>query len=163
MRMVKCQFCGEKFDKDSIDFERTSKGHYHKICFLKFEEEKKAQLGIIPFLVEIYGKDVLNYALINKQVKDFTENKNMTVSGIQGTIYYLINIKKANIDHRFGIAMVAFYYNDARRYFESLKELENLEAFKTPETKEIVIAEPQNKKKTSRIVDLDTLFEEGEI
>lgn len=160
-RAVLCQYCREKFERIEGQFEKDSKGFYHKECYTTMIAERASRQDLLDYALEILGKDA-NIGLVMKQIKDFSEKKRMTESGIKGTLYFLHNVKKMRLDPKFGIAIVAFHYQDARRYFERLEDVSDIPVFKELPLKEITIQEPVNKKR-GRITDLEALFKEGEI
>lgn len=123
--------------------------------------ERASRQDLLDYALELLGKDA-NIGLVMKQIKDFSEKKRMTESGIKGTLYFLHNVKKMRLDPKFGIAIVAFHYQDARRYFERLEDVSDLPKFQEIPTKEIIIQEPVNRKR-GKVKDLESLFKEGEI
>lgn len=160
-RPVICQYCREKFERVEGEFERDSKGFYHKTCYTTMIAERASRQDLLDYALEILGKDA-NIGLVIKQIKDFSEKKRMTESGIKGTLYFLHNVKKVRLDPKFGIALVSFHYQDARRYFEKLEDVNDIPKFQEIPLKEITITEPINRKR-AKTVDLEALFKEGEI
>lgn len=125
------------------------------------QTERASRQDLLEYTMDILGKDA-NIGLVMKQIKDFSEKKHMTESGIKGTIYYLTQIKRMRLDPKFGIAIVAFHYQNARRYFEKLEDVNDIPKFEEIPTKQITIQEPINRKR-AKVVDLEALFKEGEI
>lgn len=106
----------------------------------------------------------MNPALIQKQLKEFTTKYRYTESGIKGTLYYLIEIKRMKLNPKMGIAIVPYHYEKARLYFSKLEAVGDLPSFDSIiETKVVRIEVPENKKRYEKIIDLEELFEEGEI
>lgn len=163
-RAVKCQGCSEKFVREEGNYEKASKGYYHKSCFQKMMASRAAREDLLQYCFSVLGSE-MNPALVQKQIKDFTTRFRYTESGIKGTLYYLHEIKKVKLTPRMGIAIVPYHYEKARNYFAKVDSVSDLPSFDSiiEEATEITIEKPVNKKRYSRVVNLDDMFEEGEI
>lgn len=160
-RMVVCQYCREKFERIDGEFEKDTKGFYHKACHTKMVTERASRQGLMDYAYLALG-ETANMALVAKQIKDFVEKKHMTESGIKGTLYYLVEIKKQRLDPKFGIALVPYHYQTAKNYFLRLEGISDMPKFEEIEYKQIIISEPVNRKR-GRTTNLEDLFQEGEI
>lgn len=160
-RPVICQGCREKFVREPGNYEKDTKGFYHKACHNQMLQDRAGREDLLDMVRETIGPTV-NLAFVQKQVKKFTEQYGYTVSGIKGTIYYVTQIKRQRLKPEFGLAFVPYNYEKARVYFEKMEGMDEIEPFKEAEIREVTIREPQRLKKGLE-VDLESLFEEGEL
>lgn len=158
-RKVICQYCRQHFSREEELFEHTSKGYYHKTCYDTMQEERAKRAGITDLLEQLTPGKV-NYPLVQKQIKEFTEKFNYTESGLLGTLYYLIDVKKKRLTPESGIALLPYFYNEARDYYKGLKHLEQVTKIEY-KTKEVVVP-PQKTKRLEKLIDLDSLLSEEE-
>jgi len=155
---VICSKCGKRFDRDKIQAVKSGGRRYaHQTCFPEGELVPLPQADpelteLMDCIKEIY-KDNANYALIKKQIKQYQEKYNYTLSGIQKSLVYFYKIKGNSIDKSGGgIGIVPFVYRDAYNYYYSLfvaqsqNENKNLQQI-TSKIKEIIIKPPKIKKK----------------
>lgn len=158
-RAVICQVCRKKFDRDKEPFEHTSKGYFHKDCYnLMLKEREKRQTILEYFEQVVPNKKAINYPFLQKQIKQFTD-KNMTESGILGTLHYLIEVKKIRLKAETGIAIVPYQYDNARKYYESIAKLDsNIEKVSNKEY--IVTVTEQQTNKYKNLIDIEAMFEE---
>ena len=163
-RAVKCQGCSGKFVREEGNYEKSGKGYFHKSCYQKMIASRAAREDLSRYCMTIFGENA-NFGLIGKQIKDYTTKYKYTESGIKGTLYYLTEVKKMKLNPRMGIAIVPYHYEKARLYFERVDSVSDLPSFNSivEETSQVVIEKPVNKKRYSRVVNLDDMFKEGEI
>jgi hypothetical protein len=104
------------------------------------------------YIRKIY-KDKANWALINKQIKDFQTKYNYTISGILKSLVWFYDVKGNDIEKSIeksngGLGIVPFCYNDAYNYYYDLfvaksrntgKDIENI----STKVKEITIRPPK--------------------
>ena len=104
-RLVKCPFCGVSFDREKEKYIHYKNRYWHVNCYNeKFpNEEDKEKLR--TYIKNLFNIDKLT-VLINKQIKDYTEEYKYTYSGILGTLVYCYEIKN---------------YEDAKNYFQQKK------------------------------------------
>ena len=119
-RLVKCPFCGVSFDREKEKYIHYKNRYWHVNCYNeKFpNEEDKEKLR--TYIKNLFNIDKLT-VLINKQIKDYTEEYKYTYSGILGTLVYCYEIKKMDITKAKGIGIVPYNYEDAKNYFQQKK------------------------------------------
>lgn len=160
-RKVKCQGCKESFSREEEEYEKVSKGFFHRACYERYEKERSLRAGLVDYVYDSLGPTA-NMALVGKQIKTYTEDYNYTESGIQGTVYYFHEILKNKLVPKMGIAFVPYHYEKAKNYFEALeKTKEGLIKYEPPKEKEIVVTQFKNNKDKHK-VDLESMFERGE-
>lgn len=163
LRAVKCQGCGNQIDRNIEAFEKGSKGYYHKSCYDSMMADRANREDLMSFISSLLGPNA-NLAFVAKQIKQFTEQYGLTGSGIKGTLVYLTEIKKRRLNPKMGIALVPYEYENARKYFEGLSKLkENVVPYEEKETRVVYIEEKESKYKKRNVVDLESLFNKGEL
>lgn len=159
-RPVICQGCRKTFVREEGNFEKDSKGYYHKECYVQKQKNKDDSSELFDFIEQIWGNNSINYPLINKQIKELTQKNNMTVQGITGTLNYLHNIKKVKLNLNAGIIIVAYHYEAARKYYAQKANIQShsKEDF-VQERVEVSIA-PQETNKYKKLIDIEEMFRE---
>ena len=155
---VICSICGKRFDRDKIQAVKSGARRYaHQSCkpdgeLVPLPQVDPDLINLMDCIKEIYG-DKANYALIKKQIKQYQEENNYSLSGIQKSLIYFYKVKGNSLDKSGGgIGIVPFVYKDAYNYYYSLfvaqsqNENKNLQQI-TSKIKEIIIKPPKIKKK----------------
>lgn len=178
MHMVMCRICGERFDRDKIEFVKISSRKYaHKSCFVENEleqkqeqQERQSRLSALPQEEKIqdledYIKKLFNTSCINarirKQIKEFREEYDYSYSGILKTLIYWYDIKKNSLEKaNNGIGIVPYVFDDAKKFYYNLyyAEINNKkEKFKrhfANEKKVVEIPLPKQEKKQNKLFNL---------
>ena len=159
---VICAICGERFDRDKIQAVKHGARRYaHYSCDpngekvpLLVKEEDPDLKKLKEYIQHLFGSDT-NYALVNKQIKDFVENKKYSYSGILKSLIYFYEVQghsPRDGNGHGGIGIVPFVYQSAYNYYydlfitKSLNENKNVQEI-TEKVKEIIIPLPKVKKK----------------
>ena len=130
---VVCSVCGKKFNRDIVQAVKSGVRRYaHYECKPdgelipllekpKSESKKDEDLTKLKnYIKELYG-DRANWALINKQLKDFQSEYNYSLSGILKSLIWFYEIKGNNLEKsNGGIGIVPFAYQSARDYYYAL-------------------------------------------
>lgn len=163
---IKCSICGETFDRDKIQAVRTGPRRYaHASCDpnntdlvplvvkeVKTTKEQEDMKALKAYITKIYG-DRARWPLINKQIKDFTANKNFSLSGILKSLTWFYEVKGNTPDKsNGGIGIVEYCYTDAFNYYYSLfvakSQNENIDVESyTSKVREVTIPLPAIKEK----------------
>ena len=165
---VKCQYCGEKFYREDVDFIEVKPRRYaHKECYDKTQSQiSQSELDYIKleeYIKKIFGKDYINIK-IRKQIKEYKEEYHYTFSGMLKSLKYWYEIKKANIEEaNEGIGIIPYIYEQGKAYYyqlylleQSIEETSNNNIQYKQE--EITISPPQRREKKIKLFNL----EEGE-
>lgn len=158
-RKVICQYCREKFSREEFAYEKDSKGYYHKTCYDNMQEERANRAGILEFLEELTPGQV-NYPLVRKQIKEYTEKFPYTESGLLGTLHYMVEVKRRKVNPKTGIAFLPYLYNEARAYYESLAKMGDIEKIENEE--KVVVVSQQESKRLSKLIDIEALLLEDD-
>lgn len=167
---VICSVCGKQFDRDVIQAVKSGARRYaHYKCKpdgeivpLPAKAEDKDLTALKEYIIKIYG-DKANWALINKQIKDFQKDYEYSLTGILKSLVYFYEIKHNPIDQsKGGIGIVPFVYKDAYNYYYNLfvaqsqnedKDIQEM----TSKVREITIKAPERpvKKRFFKFLDED--------
>lgn len=169
--LVICTKCGKRFDRDSVQAVKTSARRYaHAECDpdnkdfvpLVIKEKKKKKTtekaedpdrkALFDYIKKVYGQNA-NYALINKQIKEYQNEYNYTLSGILKSLVYWYDVKANSPDQsNGGIGIVPFIYQQAYNYYYSLFVAKNQNKNKNikqiiSKVREVVIPLPKVREK----------------
>ena len=165
LRPVKCLYCSEQFDRDTEEFVVVGKRYAHKSCQENHDnnktKEQKDKEELEQYIVSLYG--YIN-ALHRKQMKDLS-NAGYSYSGMHKTLIYFFEIKRNKVDKARGIGLIPFVYKEAFDYYFKLHTIEerakNISTEQLKHKVKVVrIPPPSVKRKSGRVIDLDSL-EEG--
>ena len=96
---------------------------------------------------------------VNKQIRLYTDRYGYKISGIKGTLYYISEVKRIQMDPKYGIGLVAHFYKEAASYFEKMERMSSIKPYEEKENRIVTIEEPRAER-VSRVVDLEELFDE---
>lgn len=152
--LVTCSKCGKKFDRDKIQAVQTGARRYahltcdpdnSKLVPLEVKEQNPDLIKLKEYITKTYGEKA-NWALINKQIKNFTTEKQYSLSGILKSLVYFYEVKGNSVSgSNGGIGIVEYCYQDAYNYFYSLfvAQQANKDKVFTQEIKEISFNPPK--------------------
>ena len=156
-RKVICQKCRQLFDRSQEEFEKNSKGYYHKKCFEELGAQKQtSERKQMLDLLESWAPKKNNYPLIQKQLKQYIEEFGYTDSGLLGTLLYVHKVKGIKFDAKRGVAILPYFYNEARQYYQKLATIGEEKADITETT--IYIHQPKSHK-LDNLIDIESLLE----
>lgn len=148
--MVKCLYCGEKFDRLSEPNVKIGRRYAHKKCYEAQDsevlKEQRDKHEFFEYIKEIYGSDY-NFVSISKQAESYIKQYNFTYSGMLKSLKWFYDVKQHSKESSNGrIGIIPYIYEDAKKYYYNLylaqqrnKEVEGY----TLEVKEIVITSPR--------------------
>lgn len=131
-KMVKCPYCEEKFDRETIKCTKVKNRYYHVDCLAKHTKKQQAEKverankkangdtseqhrrNLIGYVMELRDVDRLN-GMVFKQIKDLHE-QGFSYIGMQSTLKYFHEIKGNPIIGT-GIGIVPFVYDEARDWY----------------------------------------------
>lgn len=123
---VKCPICGEQFYREDTPFLHIKNRYYHKSCYeaaeaQKTEEEKEYEL-LVEYIKRLFNISTLTVK-INRQIKDYKENKGYSYKGIRKTLQYWFDIKGNSLEKaNGGIGIVPYCYEQAVTYWRAIWE-----------------------------------------
>ena len=163
---VICTKCGKRFDRDSVQAVKTGARRYaHAECdpdnkdfvpLVKKPDKDPDMTALKEYISTKYG-DKARWPLINKQIKDYVQNKGYSISGILKSLVYFYDVKGNSVDgSNGGIGIVDFCYQDAYNYYLGLYLAQQANQNKTLLTtlKEIIIRPPKMRGTKQKFFDL---------
>lgn len=166
-RPVKCPYCNESFDRDTVEHEKHNNRYYHKECFKKHDKDAYEYKRLIEYICRI--KNIQQpTGFITKQIKLMKDEKGYTNNSIFMTLYYMVDIlgEKFSSDLKIGIGAVEYRHAEAQKYFKDLvvtnKHNKEIDLLSMLENYRQVKIEPREKKTYTerKEIDLGGLFDE---
>jgi hypothetical protein len=163
---VKCPYCGKTFDRNLEEFVQINSRRYaHKLCYDQYQshltQEEKDLEALHNYIKQLFKTDTIS-ARIEKQIKDYHNERNYTYSGICKSLIYFYQVKGNSIERaNGGIGIVPYVYEDARNYYTAIfmaqqsNQAKPVEQWK-PKVIEVIIPPPVSKPiKSTRFSFLD--------
>lgn len=162
--LVKCAICGKTFDTNVIQAVRHGARRYaHQTCYPEGEpiplgpEADPDMINLKNYINQIYG-DSANWALINRQIKKFTQENKYSLSGILKSLVFFYDIKKNPVEKsQGGIGIVPYCYQDAYNYYYALYMAQVSNQDKVVQNnnfREITIKPPKRRKRKLKLFNL---------
>ena len=182
-RYVKCIVCGEKFNIEKIQgIQISARKFAHEKCYSegkgeivplpppKEKEPPKPKESTIDadlqalrvyIFEELYNKDC-NFAMINKQIKQYHDEYGYTYTGMLKTLKWFYEIQKNPISKAIkrDIAILPYIYRDASKYYYSLYLAQEINKDKDisqykPRVTEITIESPRTYTPPPRLFNME--------
>jgi len=122
-RLYKCKgSCGNKYLLKEMY--QISNQNYCSECYrnkIKNNEDRKRLYYLVNKIFDISFPT----GLMLKQIKDYQEKRNYNLENLYLALKYVIEIKKINLDIKFGLAILPYYYEEAKNYYDNLKNKKN--------------------------------------
>ena len=163
--IVKCPKCGQDFDTNAVQAVRVSARRYgHATCYpdntdfvplVQKPEEDPDLKKLKDYITKIYGNKA-NWPLITKQIKNYTNDKKYSLSGILKSLVWFYDVKHNSVDgSNGGIGIVDYCYQDAYNYYLALFIAQQANADKVldNEVKEVTIAPPEMRGTKQKLID----------
>jgi hypothetical protein len=167
--LVKCyrDGCERKINREVDAFVTISKKNYHQDCYELHRLRQQHRAELLEYICDLYKISVPN-GFILKQIKEFEENYNYKLKGIQMALYYFhdingnpVNIPNSKYKNVKGIGIVPHIYEEAKQYFIRMQKIESLaQTIKIQTEAEIVRVKPSKKKKPRNFIEIKGLANE---
>lgn len=159
--MVKCLYCGERFDRLSEPNVKIGRRYAHQKCYEaqddKTLKEQQDKHEFFDYIKEIYGSDY-NFVSISKQAESYIKQYNFTYSGMLKSLKWFYEVQKNDKESANGrIGIIPYIYEDAKKYYYNLylaKEKNKGVNNYCIQVKEIVITSPRMFTAPPRLFDL---------
>lgn len=120
--IVKCPYCGEQFDRNSIPNVKIGRRYAHVDCKEKHDQnltqEDKDEIELYEYIKVLYGKDY-NYILIKKQIENF-HKKGYSYNGMRLSLKWFYEVQKHSIKESNGVGIIPYIFNEAKEYYYRL-------------------------------------------
>lgn len=123
---VKCPMCGEKFDRNEVEFVTKNSRYYHAACYdsedmQKADREAESYKELISYICRLRGESRPSM-LVLSQIKRYKEH-GYTYGGIKMSLEYFHVIKGNPVIKEKGIGIVESIYDVAKEYYKKRHEL----------------------------------------
>lgn len=159
-RKSKCNGCSIEITKEE-KFISKGKG-YCKTCHDDILAETEKYKLLIQTICQYFNIDEPT-GLMVKQIQQYKTQYNYSNSGIGYTLWYIKEIKgKSFNETKYGIALVKYHYDEAKKYFEQQQRITNSvsneqQEVKTREVK-LNINKVYKKEKNKFTIDINDLL-----
>ena len=120
--MVKCPYCNEFFDRNSISNTKIGRRYYHITCYEQYQnnltQEDKDEIALYEYIKILYGKKY-NYILIKKQIENF-HKQGYSFNGMKLSLKWFYEIKHHSVEDSNGIGIIPYVFEDAKKYYYNL-------------------------------------------
>lgn len=115
--------CNKELPIDSERYKHSGKW-YCKECYEKIKNKPNPYRDLVAYMCNEFGIEAPNSIML-LQIKNYKNKNNYTYGGIQYTIWYFKYVLNKDLDEKYGLAFVKYYYNDAEKYFKEQVEIQN--------------------------------------
>lgn len=158
--MVKCPYCGEQFDRNSVPNIKVGRRYAHVACKEEHDQnltqEDKDEIALYEYIKILYGKDY-NYILIKKQIETFYK-QGYSYNGMKLSLKWFYEVQRHSVKESNGIGIIPYIFNDAKEYYYNLYLAQqanaNIKNYKAV-VREISIPRPTTHIKLPHLWDLD--------
>lgn len=148
--MVKCKYCGERFDRNSEPCEKVDTRRYaHKKCIesvvKEVSKEENDFTSLENYIKKLFKIDNIPIK-IRKQIREYREDYDYSYSGMQKTLYWWFELADHSIEDALGgIGIIPYVYEDALTFYRKVHnaqiEMMNIDTLVLP-PKTVVIKRP---------------------
>src|SRR5690606_23295643 len=97
---------------------------------------------LIDYICELHNVNPPS-GYVFKQIREFQEQRNYTLKGIELTLRYFHEVKEEPVMKGTGIGIVEYFYDEAKEYYISLENMKNINSkVKYDNNEEIVYTLP---------------------
>lgn len=163
---VICPYCSQRFNRDKVLFVLVGTRRYaHKECAEKYEEklskDEKDKKELEDYILKLFNISTIT-SHIQKQIKDYIQNKHYTYSGILKTLKWFYEVKGNTTEKsNGGIGIVPFIYDECYDYYYNLylanttNKQEDIQKFIELKAKTIFITSPRANTKKPKLFNLE--------
>ncbi|MBU5331720.1 hypothetical protein KQI61_05885 [Anaerocolumna aminovalerica] len=130
-RLASCKGCGKKLHPHE-KFTHSSKS-YCDVCYKKVTRDSNEYKQLVEFICDNY-KIEKPTGLMFKQIKDMKIENGYSYGGMTYTLWYCKEILMKQLNVKYGVTLIKFYYDEAKNYYneqerliKQLNELEDIE------------------------------------
>lgn len=122
--LVKCLYCGETFDRNTIDCvkpkgNRYAHKHCHEAACANKSQEELDYEALVAYIKQLFGGTV--NPRVWKQIKEYKDTYEYSYSGMHKTLIWWYELKHNDIEKaNGGIGIIPYVYNDALQYYYAL-------------------------------------------
>lgn len=157
-KLSACKTCGKplKPEEKHIHSSKT----YCDVCYGKIIKDSDEYKQLIKYICDNYEIDRPT-GLMLKQIKEYKEDYQYTYGGMTYTLWYVKEIISKEFITMYGVAIIKFYYDDAKQYFinqEEVKKSIELNAKAEIKTKVVKVNRTNVNVKSNSLIDLGSLL-----
>ncbi len=159
--MKKCNNCDRLYETEGMN--KISNKYYCEACYVHLENQKLELQALRNYI-----KYVFKYQpnkMINNQIEKYNKENGWSYKNIRLTLEYIVVIKEMEMQYKFGIGLVPYYYDDMINFHkERIRKSKEMEDAKK-KSKHVTINKKRDnthKFNKGRMVNIDDLEEDDE-
>lgn len=161
-RLAVCVDCGRSIQPEEEKFKHKAKT-YCKECHEKIQRDADEYRQLMTYICENYHMKRPS-AFVLKQVKSFRIEYDYSYGAMTYTLWYCHEVLGKAFDEKYGIALVKYYYDEAKEYYSQQEKLKRqIDNISKVEVKTKVVKQTSvnsNKNKAS-LIDFGDLLKGG--
>lgn len=152
-RLVKCQYCEDKVDKDEAYVYK--KKNYHEKCFQQWEQEKNDREHLYAYITELYRIDRPTPFMM-KQIKDYFED-GYKYKGMELSLNYFYDTLGNRPQDGQGLGIIPYVYEDAKNHYIKQQKIARALVNSPIENDEIVVEIDTTPTRKKKYIDIDSI------
>lgn len=177
--IVKCPYCQETFDRDTVENEKVGRRYYHVDCYNKVKKEAQQRAAVAlrqekvqsdreelnDLIKEKLGTEA-NWGAINRQIISFIKTYNYSYREIYLSLLYYFEVQKQNTSKCQGrIGIVPYVHDEAISYYKKMTDKQFSIAKNLISSNEEIVVRTINKieeekgKERKKLIDLSELMD----
>lgn len=160
-RLSKCKVCGEEIQQDENRV-KIGNYYYHEKCSIEIQRENESRKKLIAYICTNFEISSPTGMML-KQLKTYREVSNYSYDAMTYTLWYVKEILNKKFDMKYGLSIIGYYYEEAKRYCEEQLRLSNkAKGLKDVDielkTRVITRKNSMKNEEKSRLIDLEKLL-----
>lgn len=121
-RLATCKECGKSLQPDEKVMHNSKS--YCSDCYTSIKRYSEEYKSLIEFICVNFELDKPT-GIMFKQIKELKDEFNYSYAAMTYTLWYCKEILNKTLEKKFGMALVKYYYDEAREYYEQQERLKN--------------------------------------
>lgn len=132
-------------------------------CYNELKIQNNARKELIDNVCKIFNTDVPS-GLILKQIKEYHDQYQYNYAAINYTLWYIVCFLNKQLDEKYGLALIKYYYDEAKQYYEQQEKIKQSVSNVKIKTKTISKRQTNKTNKNNNIplIDISKLIEGGD-
>ncbi len=121
-RLATCKGCGKSLQPDEKHMHNSKS--YCSDCYSSIKRYSEEYKSLIEFICVNFELDKPT-GIMFKQIKELKDEFNYSYAAMTYTLWYCKEILNKTLDKKYGMALIKYYYDEAREYYEQQERLKN--------------------------------------
>ena len=135
---------------------------YCLVCYTKKFEEHESYTLLLKTICDYFNLDSCT-GLMLKQIKQYKDEFTYSYDGMSYTLWYCKEILKKQFIEKYGIALLKYEYENAKKYFEQQSVIQQSTINQSEIIVKKVIKTNHTKHMTNYLIDIDAVIKDGDM